>query len=111
MWQQGGSPDTMNFEAAKNWINDLNRKRYSGYHDWRLPTLEEAMSLLERDKMNGDLYIDLIFDSNQRWIWTCDLVQGGSSAWVVYFNDGECYDYLFDISDYVRAVRFGQSSP
>ncbi|MCU0645143.1 MAG: DUF1566 domain-containing protein, partial [bacterium] len=113
MWQQGGSSDSMLFKKTKSWIAELNRQRYAGFSDWRLPTLEEAMSLMEPDKMNGDLYIDPIFDSNQRWIWTCDLEQGGSSAWVVGFDDGRCYYGQFHYYDYysVRAVRFGQSSP
>ena len=109
MWQQSGSPNYMEFDAAKKWIADLNKKGFAGFHDWRLPTLEEAMSLMEPAKNENGLYIDPIFDSNQKWIWTCDPVQGASSAWVVSFSDGVCYYYQFFI--YVRAVRFGQSSP
>jgi hypothetical protein len=69
------------------------------------------MSLMEPEKLNGDLYIDPKFDAKQWWIWTADQVQGGSSAWVVYFNFGDCDNSRFSISSYVRAVRFGQSSP
>ena len=90
MWQQGGSPDKMKFEPTKNWIAELNRKQYAGYNDWRLPTLEEAMSLMEPKKLNGDLYIDPIFDSNQSWIWTSDPYSGASAQWVVHFNYGKC---------------------
>lgn len=66
MWQQGGSSESMIFEAAKTWIDNLKEKGYAGYHDWRLPTLEEAMSLMEPKQLNGDLYIDPKFDSTQR---------------------------------------------
>jgi hypothetical protein len=111
MWQQGGSPERMEYEPAKNLIADLNKKGFAGYHDWCLPTLEEAMSLMEPKKNKNDLYIDPIFDSQQSWIWTCDPIQGGSWAWVVYFDGGRCYDGQFDFYYYVRAVRFGQSSP
>jgi hypothetical protein len=110
MWQQGGSPKSMKFEAAKKWVADLNKKGYAGYHDWRLPTLEEAMSLIEPEKLHGDLYIDPIFDVQQNWIWTSDLYQGASWAWVVGFDDGRCRS-LFYGYNYVRVVRFGQSSP
>ena len=111
MWQQAGSHNYMEFEAAKKWIAELNKKDFAGFHDWRLPTLEEAMSLMEPAKNENGLYIDPIFDRNQSWIWTCDPVQGASSAWVVSFYDGRCYGYQFDFSFFVRAVRFGQSSP
>jgi hypothetical protein len=108
MWQQGGSSDNMKFEAAKSWIDDLNQRGYAGFKDWRLPTLEEAMSLMEREEMNGDLYIDPIFDKTQRYIWTADPVAGSAAVWVVLFDDGYCPPYGH--YNYVRAVRSGQSS-
>ena len=109
MWQQGGSSDWMGNDTAKKWIAELNKKGFAGFHDWRLPTLEEAMSLMEPKQRENGLYINPIFDSNQSWIWTCDQVQGASSAWVIDFDVGECFSTLFGY--YVRAVRFGQSSP
>ncbi|MBN2092240.1 DUF1566 domain-containing protein [candidate division KSB1 bacterium] len=115
MWQQGGSSEYMTFSNAQKWIDDLNRKGYAGYHDWRLPTLEEAMSLMESRKMNGDLYIDPVFDKTQRWIWTADLSNskdssGGSLRWVVYFDVGGCDDCDVNVNHYVRLVRSGLSS-
>jgi len=112
MWQQGGSSEPMKFEEVQNWIADLNRKRYAGYNDWRLPTLEEAMSLMEPKKLNKDLYIDQVFGSQQRWIWTSDPYSGAAGAqWVVLFLGGACDYSSLPINYYVRAVRFGQSSP
>lgn len=106
VWQQSGSLNEMKYEYAKNWIEELNKKLYAGYSDWRLPTLEEAMSLMEPEKKEG-LYIDPLFDKNQKWIWTSDLVKGESAAaWVVYFNKGYCYyNYFTYYSIVVRAVR------
>jgi len=110
MWQQGGALNHMDYEDAKKWIAELNKKDFAGYYDWRLPTLEEAMSLMEREKRR-DLYIDPVFDSKQSWIWTSDFYKGGSRAWVVSFGDGGCGDYnFFNLGSYVRAVRSGQSS-
>ncbi len=102
----------MIFEEARQWIDALNQKGYAGFKDWRLPTLEEAMSLMEPRKNKNYLYIDPIFDATQRWIWTSDQIQGGvGRQWVVRFHSGDCYDYNFDYYDgYVRAVRFRQSS-
>ncbi len=109
IWQQSGSSERMGYEQIKRWIQDLNQKGFAGYHDWRLPTLEEAMSLLEPAKKNADLYIDPIFDSKQWWISTIDSVQDTSGQWVVGFGSGYCFP---DISlNYVRAVRSEQSSP
>ena len=106
-WQQSGSDDEKPYEDAKSYIKALNRQSFAGYSDWRLPTLEEAMSLMEPSKKNGKLYIDSVFDKTQRWIWTSDLYDA-SSAWVVGFSLGYCF-YASDIYDgygnYVRAVR------
>ncbi|MDZ7302137.1 MAG: DUF1566 domain-containing protein [candidate division KSB1 bacterium] len=88
MWQQSGSPDSVTYADAEKYIRDLNNKRFAGYNDWRLPTLEEAMSLME-SKEHGGLYIDPIFDHNQRWIWTADKESAGR-AWYVDFHYGNC---------------------
>lgn len=109
IWQQGGSPESVNYATAKKYVTELNQKSYGGYHDWRLPTMEEAMSLMEPKKKRNNLYIDSIFDATQHWIWTFDQVQGASrAAWVVSFYLGHCYWGIFDYYDnYVRAVRSG----
>jgi hypothetical protein len=112
MWQQGGSSNSMKFKRAKKWIYDLNNQKYAGYTDWRLPTLEEAMSLMEPKKNKDGLFINPIFDSKQRWIWTSDPYTGAAGRqWVVGFGSGGCDDGILYGNYYVRAVRFGQSSP
>lgn len=111
MWQQSGSGEYRTYEKAKAYIAQLKRGNWGGYSDWRLPTLEEAMSLMKSSKLNGDLYIDPKFDKTQRWIWTADKVSA-SVAWVAYFDDGGCLmDLVADSGSlFVRAVRgsFGQ---
>lgn len=107
MWQQSGSSELMDYEKAKHWIIELNQKGYASYNDWRLPTLEEAMILMEPSRKDH-LHIDPKFDRKQERIWTSDLVKDDSRHWIVFFNDGTC---LFVVSPpYVRAVRSKQSS-
>lgn len=50
MWHQSGSTFGLNWYKAKRWVEQLNREGYGGYNDWRLPTIEEASSLLEPSK-------------------------------------------------------------
>ncbi|MCH8955995.1 DUF1566 domain-containing protein [candidate division KSB1 bacterium] len=103
-WQQSGSSN-MTFKKAEAYIQKLNREDHGGYSDWRLPTLEEAMSLMEPKELNGDLHIDSKFDKTQRWIWTADK-KSASRAWVVYFSNGDCSFNVIDIFFvHVRAVR------
>ena len=113
MWHQSGSDKYMKWEKAKKWIQKLNKKGCAGYKDWHLPTVEEAASLLESSKRDGDLYIDHLFSNKQRYIWTGDKKNGSEAAWGVHFNLGRVYwsyignsSHFFNASSrYVRPVR------
>ena len=107
MWHQGGSDDGMYWYHAKKWVEDLN---YAGYHDWRLPTVDEAASLLESSKMNSNLYIDPVFSKKQKWTWTGDKFEyedGSEAAWLAGFNFGQVFRSIYHIDSncYVRPVR------
>ncbi len=103
-WQQSGSEEYMSYDDAKRYIAQLNRDKFAGFSDWRLPTLSEAITLLEEKESSNGLFIDPIFDKRLEWIWTSDLYSA-SRAWVVGFGNGYCgYDY-FGYGFYVRAVR------
>ena len=110
MWHQNGSDDKMDGYEAQKWIKKLNKGSwlnkggYAGYCDWRLPTVEEAASLLESNKRRNGLYIDPIFSKKQEWIWTGDRY-GSEAAWHVYFYNGIVNWSYIDFSYYVRPVR------
>ena len=112
MWQRSGTTYKIESGDAKNCTKELNRKGYAGYDDWRLPTLEEAMSLIERESSNGRLHINSMFDKKQNWIWTSDSYKNGAQAWYVSFLRGICCNmHLFNYGyDHLRAVRSLQSS-
>ena len=104
MWHQSGSRLHMNWAKAKQWIKDLNSSEYAGYNDWRLPTVEEAVSLLEKAKKSDNIYIDTVFDKNQLYIWTGDSY-GSRTAWVVSFRNGQVTWIRIDFRNYVRPIR------
>lgn len=99
-WQQSGSSNCMSFNKAQNYIKGLNNQSFAGYNNWRLPTLEEAMSLVESKKNKGALKIDPVFDKKQLQIWTSDK-NPNSLAWIVVFAHGKCIhdhvEYNFDV--------------
>ncbi len=103
-WEQSGSAEMMSYRVAEEFIAKLCNDKFAGYNDWRLPTLKEAITLLEKEKSSSGLFIEHVFDSGQQWIWTSDQY-GSSSAWVVDFGNGNCdfSDFLDNSS--VRAVR------
>ncbi|MCP4220527.1 MAG: DUF1566 domain-containing protein [bacterium] len=104
MWHQGGTEKHMEFEPAKKWLDDLNQKGYAGYKDWRIPTVEEAASLLRKEKTAGGLYVDPLFSQVQKYIWTGDN-SAKEAAWVVFFDQGQINrDYYFNYF-FLRPVR------
>ena len=121
MWNQSGSDEKMTWKAAKYWVKRLNKRGYAGYKDWRLPTLEEAASLVEgkwggaNDRRSSGirnrLNIDSVFDDRQRSIWTGDIVKGrnkvkgGHMVWVVFFAGGYVTEGYVVNNRYVRPVR------
>jgi len=105
MWQKSGSAKPMTHAETLRYVQDLNNERNAVYMNWRLPTLEEAMSLIEREK-HGNLHIDVKFDRIQQAIWTADRSHTSSSVWVANFANGSCYLTRIDSDNfYVRAVR------
>jgi hypothetical protein len=110
MWQQSGSDTMITIGRARRFVQQLNQNRFAGFDDWRLPTLEEAMTLLEPKKNPQQLHINPLFDPKQKWIWTADQ-HGPELIWVVLFDFGSGYEYNNDVSNYVRAVRNITSSP
>ena len=105
IWQQSGSLTSTGYKEAQIWLKNLNRYGYADFKDWRLPTLEEAMSLMESEKNINELYIDQLFSKNQPWIWTSDIGTDESFAWMVSFASGICdYDEINEYN-YLRAVR------
>ncbi|MBN2603967.1 MAG: DUF1566 domain-containing protein [Candidatus Thermoplasmatota archaeon] len=103
-WQQSGSSKRLNYAMGLNWIEELNRLHFAGYKDWRLPTLEEAMTLMESIKNRDNLYIDSIFDNRQQMIWSADKADK-DAVWYVDFNLGFCEAKMITDEYYVRAVR------
>lgn len=103
-WQREGSDGTLRFDKAQEYVARLNEARFAGGSDWRLPTLEEAMSLMEPERAGG-LHLDPVFGQRQWWIWTADR-ESAVGVWVVYFYGGSCFVHVpLGGSTYVRAVR------
>ncbi|MGH7596912.1 MAG: DUF1566 domain-containing protein [bacterium] len=103
MWQQSGSPNQIPCGEAEQYIRDLNNTSFAGFTNWRLPTLEEVMSLMEPQEKDGGLYINPIFDPKQQWVLTVDKYIK-ERAWSVHFDVGSCGFSDVGNSD-VRAVR------
>ena len=116
MWKQTDSyQDTSkwcNWFTALDYIRELGLKKFAGYIDWRLPTLEEAEELYDEDTFILDIYrleiyIDPCFSPGGGFTtWTSDEHPHGTAA-VFYYRYGHAnLNHKEDIvKDSVRAVR------
>ncbi len=68
MWQRQGC-DIASLRQIQNYVADINRNGFAGFSDWRLPTLEEAMSLLQPDLNAKGQYINPCFSHHQPFIF------------------------------------------
>lgn len=106
MWDFRGSFKSMSISAAREWIRELNKKKFAGFTDWRLPTIEEGASLLEKKKWYGDLHIFSVFSIVQKEIWTSDIKDNKNSNWIISFKKGKIRNVsLFRKRSFVRSVR------
>ena len=118
MWQKDGSPKPLTLKRAAYYIYSLNDKRFMGYSDWRMPTVEELASLI-RFNVGRGLHTNPLFTTKQSQCWSSDsgLVEDRylKDVWVVSFIEGKIVlqilaDYTHRIFEYpetyyVRGVR------
>ena len=70
-WQSSGT-GLVPFAAAVKHLETLNSANYGGRNDWRLPTSEEAASLLRAQVLDNGLFTLPEFDAEQTSMWTSD---------------------------------------
>lgn len=87
VWARQQNLVKMNLRKTQSWIESLNRVQYGGIKGWRLPTVEEAASLLERNAGGGINFLDAVFGEGIKEIWTGDRFME-SGSWTVDFQDG-----------------------
>jgi serine/threonine-protein kinase len=102
-WQQSGSESSLQWDQAKQYIIRLNREKFGGYENWRLPTINELLSLLIPPPPGEDFCFQSQMSSVQKWIWSGD-TRSKRAAWFVDVEMG--FVTSGDILDcyYVKAV-------
>ena len=89
MWERGGS-DINSIRTIQARAKELNANKFAGYDDWRLPTIEEGLSLMEKTKNDNDLYLHPCFSKAQPFIFTADQRDPGGH-WFVDFAQARAF--------------------
>jgi hypothetical protein len=102
VWHPAGSETQMTHQEAEEWIKNLNKKGYAGYHNWRLPTLEEAASLVEGKRIKKR-NIDSLFSLEHHSTLTGD-IYSQSRFWGVSYHYGGLFRIGIIEPCYVKPV-------
>ena len=89
MWQRFGL-DLCSIRNMKTQIEVLNEEGFCGYNDWRMPSLEEAMSLMEAEENAKGIYLHPCFSKEQPFIFT-STKRKPTGYWFVDYKQGKIY--------------------
>ena len=89
MWQQYGL-DLCSIRTMKKKIRELNTSNHEGHNDWRLPSLEEALSLMQNRPNSKGLHLPLCFSVEQPFIFV-QATRQPTGYWFVDYKQGKVY--------------------
>lgn len=89
MWQRGGI-DIMSHRMLGKEIEKINTQGFAGHKDWRMPTLPEAMSLVEQELSNKKQFLHPAFSADQPFIMV-DSIRRPGGQWFVDYKQGSAY--------------------
>lgn len=89
MWQRGGI-DIASIRTMQRKIEEINEQEYGGFNDWRMPTMEEAMSLMETSMNDKGVHLHLCFSKEQPFIFVAAKRKPGG-YWFVDYKQGRAF--------------------
>ncbi len=89
MWQSGGL-DINSIRKIRREIHAINEEGFAGYKDWRLPTMEEALSLMEPRRNAKGVYLRRCFSWMQPFIFVAAQRKPGG-FWFVDYKQGRAF--------------------
>jgi serine/threonine-protein kinase len=81
-WQRQGSGFTLDWQQAKDYVESLNASGWQGRSSWRLPTIEELLTILSPPLHDAQCSTWPLFDATIHWLWSSDPCNK-KQAWMV----------------------------
>ncbi|MBJ6611529.1 MAG: DUF1566 domain-containing protein [Candidatus Thiothrix moscowensis] len=98
-----GRPSQMSWESAAQQAQLVSAQRFAAQDGWRLPTVNELGSLIEKTCSNPSINLNIFPNTPALSVWTME--QSGANAWSVDFSNGRPFQSLLAGGKYVRLVR------
>ena len=101
-WQMAGK--WMAQRQVIEFAGNLNRQRFAGFSDWRLPTTVEAKSLFDKKQKNSDnmgqtVYLYDLFEPGCGFLcWTSDVRHNIQGVRLNFRKGVTIYDDIFRVS-------------
>ena len=103
-WQYSGSEFPRDWPSALSYVDDLNTLAWEGHRDWRLPTVEELLTLLRPPPSGTDYCLAEDFAPHQKRLWSSDR-RSFTSAWYVSLELGFAAWQDRTFPNHIKAVR------
>ncbi len=89
LWQRAGL-DLCSVRTMKTKIEALKSAGFAGFHDWRMPSLEEALSLMESTMNGKGMHLHPCFSQEQPFIFI-NTRRKPTGYWFVDYSQGKSY--------------------
>jgi formylglycine-generating enzyme required for sulfatase activity len=103
MWQRRAAAQDLAWDDARAYCSCLS---VGGFHDWRLPSRMELLSIVDYRRQDPSIDPAVFPDTRVTWFWTASPVAGQVQlAWYLSFMDGNTHEASTDVTYAVRCVR------
>jgi hypothetical protein len=98
-----GTATALPWELAQQQAYTNNGQRFAGFNDWRLPSRQELLSIVEHQCENPAANLQIFPHTPAAGLWSGD--EAGMNAWSLDFTRGKEYKSLKGGGKYIRLVR------
>ena len=86
-------------------VEEYKSPRFAGMRGWRVPTVDELKSIIEKKCKGPALNLEIFPDASKLPNWTSSEVEGGDKVWQMYITSGVAIKASKAAASALRLVR------